>query len=333
MRFTDQSVQRWRQGLLAVSALLTLLACTQPGQATGDASGDSVALISAWESPLYLDHPLVGTIWRVSDQRIVTAEEFTDSLSESSYLLLGEKHDNPDHHQLQLNVLRHLLGSNLVTSVSFEMMDSSFADRLASLELSGFDSLQQLKEALQWDEAGWDWDFYGPLVAEALNAGVSVQTANLSGERIGQVYGEPLEPQIAGVLDALALEQMNSEIDESHCNMLPPSQFPAMVRVQQARDHAMASSLAVNDPAGRLNILLAGNYHVRRDLGVPRYLRALDPEIEPDSIFSLALLEVDPDSTDPMDYLQAYSDLLPFDYVWFTPAITDEDYCAGFSSQ
>ncbi|MEZ5489345.1 MAG: ChaN family lipoprotein [Gammaproteobacteria bacterium] len=318
---------------MAASALLSLLACTQPGQVAGVASDDSVALIPAWQSPLYQDHPLVGAIWRAGDKRFVTAEELTGSLSASSYLLLGEKHDNPDHHQLQLNLLRHLLGNDLVTSVSFEMMDSSFADRLAGVEQSGFGSLQQLKEVLQWDEAGWDWDFYGPLVAEALKAGVAVQTANLSGERVGQVYGEPLDPQIAGVLDAPALEQMNSEIDESHCNMLPPSQFPAMVRVQQARDHAMASSLAAIAPGGRVNILLAGNYHVRRDLGVPRYLLALDPEIEPDSILSVALLEVDPDSSDPMDYLQAYSDVLPFDYVWFTPALTDEDYCAGFRSQ
>ena len=201
---------------------------------------------------------------------------------------------------------------------------------LEQLEESGFDSTAELRSFLEWDD-GWNWDFYGPLVAASLDAGVRVLTANLTAEQVSEVYAAPLAAEIAGVLDSDDLEQMHIEIDESHCNMLPASQFPAMVRVQQARDHQMAVSLAAMESTDRLNILVAGNYHVRRDLGVPRYLASLLPEIPAEEVLSLALLEVDPQSENPSDYLQAYSDELPFDLVWFTPAISDEDYCAGFS--
>ena len=79
----------------------------------------------------------------------------------------------------------------------------------------------------------------------------------------------------------------------------------------------------------KLRMLVAGNYHIRRDLSVPNYLLALDPALSPDQIVTLAILEVDPKSDDPLDYQQAYSDVMPYDYIWFTPALTDEDYCAS----
>jgi uncharacterized iron-regulated protein len=194
-----------------------------------------------------------------------------------------------------------------------------------------FDSLEQLSDYLQWDSDGWDWSFYGPLVADSLSAGVSIRSANITAAQVGEIYGLSEYPAVAGILDEAAMEQLNREIDESHCGLLPASQFPAMVRVQQARDHRMAASLTATVDEKRMNLLIAGNYHVRQDLGVPRYLLAAYPGLEPGDILSVALLEVDPRSEDPREYLQGYSERLPFDYIWFTPAISDEDYCASLA--
>ncbi len=322
-----------RSGQLAATTgllLTALIACRQPGTEFND-SATFFNRFDSWQSPLYLEHTLAGQIWRVEDQQPMSPGQLMQEISAARFLLLGEKHDNPDHHRLQLAILRGLLADGLVSSVSFEMLDSRTTSGLEQVERGGFDSMEELRELLQWDEEGWNWDFYGPLVAESLNAGVEVRAANISPETVGQVYVEPLDPQIAAVLNDSALEQLNIEIDQSHCNMLPPSQFPAMVRVQQARDHQMASSLGKAGPRARLDVLVAGNFHVRHDLGVPGYLRSLRPDVPGSVVVSLALLEVNPESDNPADYLQAYSDVLPYDYVWFTPAISDEDYCAGFS--
>ncbi|MCB1672240.1 MAG: ChaN family lipoprotein [Gammaproteobacteria bacterium] len=300
----------------------------RPESEVGNSAGEGQI---SWQSGLYLDHPLSGRIWRSEDQQFLSEPQLMQELGTASYLLIGEKHDNPDHHSLELVLLRQLLAAGRVASVAFEMLDTSNVPGLEKIQQDGFGSLTELRDGLQWDQEGWDWDFYGPLIAASLEAGVPVAAANIDRAEVSQVYAEPLAPAIAGVLDQTAIERMNEEIDASHCNMLPPSQFPAMVRVQQSRDHRMASSLVATTPGDRLNVLVAGNYHVRRDLGVPRYLQALLPDREPGAILTVALLEVDPDSTDPADYLQAYSDLLPYDYVWFTPAISNEDYCAGFS--
>lgn len=314
---------------LALFTLLPLVACAQSQAIRNSDAQAPLRAPDTWQSALYLDHPLVGRIWRASDDQFVSGAELAQAIDGSRFVLLGEKHDNPDHHHLQAAMLDYLLRRDRVAAVSFEMMDTGFAARLTDADRLRTLTLAELKDALQWDEEGWNWDFYGPLIERALQAEVTVTPANLTGEAMGRVYAEPLPAAIAEVLDAAAREQLDQEIDASHCGLLPASQFPAMVRVQQARDHQMATSLAATDIPGRLNLLIAGNYHVRKDLGVPRYLLALRPEADAGDVLSIALLEVDPESEIPGDYLQAFSAQPPFDYVWFTPAISDEDYCAS----
>jgi uncharacterized iron-regulated protein len=326
--FDNKAVRRVLTGIVAVVPLLS--ACAQ---SPANSPIELPTTITEWESGLYTEHDLVGSLWHVHSNRLVSINDFAKALDTSRFVLLGEKHDNPDHHRIQQNILRYLLATEQVGTVSFEMMDSGFDERLAGLADQQLYSTAQLKDFLQWDDAGWNWSFYGPLIGDALAADIAVRSANISMEQMREVYAQPLEPAVANVMDAAAMEQLNIEIDESHCNMLPASQFPAMVRVQQARDHAMATSLSAQDSPDRKNVLIAGNYHVRQDLGVPNYLLALRPDIQRGDVLSLAILEVSPESDDPLDYLYAYSDLMPFDYVWFTPAISDEDYCAGLTTQ
>jgi uncharacterized iron-regulated protein len=112
--------------------------------------------------------------------------------------------------------------------------------------------------------------------------------------------------------------------------MLPASQFPAMVRVQQSRDYAMAQSLRLVAPeVGKTNLLIAGNYHIRQDLGVPNYLMAQHDALSRDQIVSVSFMEVDEEVEEPAEYLQQFGAVRAFDFVWFTPAISNQDYCAS----
>ncbi|MFM1895529.1 MAG: hypothetical protein RLZZ385_603 [Pseudomonadota bacterium] len=283
----------------------------------------------AWQSPLLRDHPLVGRIWDQQAQQFISPEELLAAAAAARFLLLGEKHDNPDHHSLQRALLSRLLQASPAPLLSFEMLDSSQTPVLAQLRESGPGTLEELRSALSWDEEGWDWAFYGPLIHDALSAGITVRAGNISREEMGQVYREPLDAAVAAVLGEAALTVLNNEIDVSHCGQLPASQFPAMVRVQQSRDFAMAGSLSAPAEAGQ-RILIAGNFHIRQDLGVPAYLVASGAAADLDEVVSLALLEVSAESEVPTDYVEGQDGLSAYDYVWFTPMLTDEDYCAAF---
>ena len=285
-----------------------------------------------WESQLHAGHALVGMIWDSQADEFIEADELLARTEKAIYLLLGEKHDNPDHHALQLRVLDHVLQTNNVLTVSFEMMSSDQQPLLQELSAYRQSSLEQVNEYLQWDNESWDWDYYGPLLHSAIGAGVLINAANITNEEMMQVYGAPTAAEIEGVLDEQTMVALEKDIDDSHCGMLPESQFPAMVRVQQARDFAMADSLDSNTQE-QLRVLIAGNYHIRRDLGVPNYLLNRQSSLEESQIVSLAFMEVDEASNDPVDYLQQFGSVKAYDYIWFTPAISDEDYCALLRQQ
>ncbi|HAR90981.1 MAG TPA: hypothetical protein DCR45_08405, partial [Gammaproteobacteria bacterium] len=78
-----------------------------------------------WQSVLYADHQLVGKIWSSREQQFISPDNLWPSLISASYLLLGEKHDNPDHHAIQLAVIERLISDGAVSQMTFEMLDSN----------------------------------------------------------------------------------------------------------------------------------------------------------------------------------------------------------------
>jgi hypothetical protein len=60
---------------------------------------------------------------------------------------------------------------------------------------------------------------------------------------------------------------------------------------------------------------------------VPAYLGRSAPTAR---AASLAFLEVGRERADPEGYAARFESRLPFDYVWFTPAVDDEDPCEKF---
>ena len=281
-----------------------------------------------WESTLNTGHELVGVVWDVKNASVISRPNLQTELGRGDYLLLGEKHDNPDHHTLQALVTTAILQSNKLSALSLEMMDSTIQSKLDLILDQDFSSLDDLKSYLDWDSDGWNWDFYSPLIQLAVNSSIPLYAGNISTETMRSVYGAEQPSPLQKIVGPEVMDQLLSDIDASHCGLLPESQFPPMVAVQQARDSAMAGSLVRPQP-NRLSILIAGNYHARQDLGVPNYLLASDGDLERDDIVSLAFMEVSEELTNAGDYVESTAGVSAYDYIWFTPAVSNEDYCAS----
>ena len=141
---------RFGLSLAGLTFLLVLTSCARP---VSEITSATLTPPGDWQSALYSDHPLVGAIWQSDAGRFVSVEELAAALDSSRMVLLGEKHDNPDHHRLQQNILAYLLAGDQVSSVAFEMMDSEFDSRIDGLGEMQIDSLDQLKAQLEWDDA------------------------------------------------------------------------------------------------------------------------------------------------------------------------------------
>ena len=281
-----------------------------------------------WDSKLYDDHPLVGKIWSSELKIFLSAEQIENALLGAKYLILGEKHDNPDHHILQRSIIEHLIANNNLSLLAFEMMDPDSQKRLDDIQSESLEDLLAIQEYLNWDTEGWEWSYYGPLIRSAYESAVPMVGANISSSTMMELYGLSALPKEIDILEQSMKQQLNLDIDESHCGLLPESQFPAMVRVQQGRDYSMSQSLGPVDIEGT-KVLIAGNYHARKDLGVPNYLLENNPGVTPEEIISLSLMEVDPSETEPEMYLQQHGEMAAYDYIWFTPVISEVDYCAS----
>jgi uncharacterized iron-regulated protein len=318
-----------RQALRAV-ALWMLLTGLAP-----DASPEA-----SWQAPLWQDHPLVGRIWNVAAGELIDSAALVGHLGRGRFVLLGEKHDNPDHHRLQAWLLRALIAAGRRPAVGFEMFSVDDAPAIAQQVAAHPSDAVGLAEAVNWQRSGWpDWAMYRPIAEAALQAKLPIVATNLSPATVRSLGQSGTVALDATFADRLGLDRplaadtqtaMAEEIREAHCGYAAEKQINAMMLVQRARNAQMAESLAV---AGQQDgaVLIAGAGHVRRDYGIPAYLASKVPGA---SVISVAFLEVSQDVREPTAYATRFDrQTLPFDYVWFTPRVDDQDPCAAFEEQ
>jgi uncharacterized iron-regulated protein len=291
--------------------------------------------LAPWRAPLGQAHPLTGRIWDVKAQRFVSAGDVAAGLAGARYVLLGEKHDNPDHHAIQAALVRALLAAGRRPVVAFEQFTADQAPALARHLAAAPRDAAGVAEAVNWKRSGWpDFALYQPIVEAALEAGVPVVAANMGTATIRSVArGEPnaLPPDLAAryaldrPLAPAAQARLTAEIRDAHCGHLPPARVDSMVLAQRARDATLAESLVRANTAG--GVLIAGVGHVRRDHGVPLYLAMREPGAR---VAVVAPVEVRERLTRPEDYATLFDGSLPFDWIWFTPRMDDADPCARF---
>jgi uncharacterized iron-regulated protein len=307
------------------------------GYAAFAVSGCSVG---SWKSPVDRNHPLTGRIWDVSSARFIDSRSLVIYLARADFLLLGERHDSPDHHLLQADVLRSLIAVGRRPAVGFEMFSVDDAIAIADQLAAAPNDAAGLGSAVNWNERGWpDWAMYQPIAEAALEAKLRIVATNLSHASAKRMRSDgiaALEPRVTRELgldrppSESMFANMAADIRDSHCGYASEESVKLMVGVQRARDAQMAHNLiAASDSDGA--ILVAGAGHVRNDYGVPVYLSTKAPG---KLVISLAFLEVDQQKTEPYSYALPYPNgRLPFDYVWFTPRVDDENPCEKFKSQ
>src|SRR5688572_17592742 len=125
----------------------------------------------------------------------------------TDFLLIGEQHDAPDHHRIEREAVEALAAKGQLAALAIEMAEQGEDTRL----LPASASEEQVRKALRWNEPGWPWQAYGPVVMAAVQAGVPVLGANLPRARMKdamadvsldvQLSAEALQAQQAAVRD------------------------------------------------------------------------------------------------------------------------------------
>lgn len=284
-----------------------------------------------WRASMLADHELVGRIVDVETGRTLTPDELLRALAGARYVLLGERHDHPDHHTRQAWVVRHLLEEGRKPIVAFEMFDrrdqAAIDEHFRARPADAFG----LGNAVDWEAKGWpDWSMYAEIVEAAVAGGAPIVGANLSRDavmaaaRTGIVEVDGRE-QLLPELPSEQMSAMRDELYEAHCRHLPKEMMGKMAVAQVARDATLARTMLAAD-RGDGAVLVTGNGHARTDRGVPWHLREQGAK---GTIAAVGMLEVRKDETDLAAYGEDDSPP-PYDFVWFTPGLERGDPCEAF---
>lgn len=233
------------------------------------------------------------------------------ALMPTNFLLIGEQHDAPEHQRIEREAVEALAAKGQLAALALEMAEQGQDTR----ELSPKATEAQVRAALRWNDAGWPWKAYGPVVMAAVQAGAPVLGANLPRARMKDAMGDvSLDAQ----LSPAALKAQQDAVRSGHCDALPESQIGPMTRIQIARDRAMAQTLIEAKSPGKTVLLVSGAGHSPRVTGVPQHLPT-DMEVR-----VVRLVAGDAPSADKGPAI--------YDATWLTPALPPKDYCAEFKA-
>lgn len=189
-------------------------------------------------------------------------------VADAAVLIFGELHDQPDQQRQVADEVRRRAEAGTLAAVVLEMAERGRDTRTLRADADE----ARVREALGW--RGWPWEPYAAIVMHAVRAGVPVIGGNLPRETMRDAMrDDTLDARVAPpVLDRLA-----RAVRDGHCGLLPQSQEAGMVRIQIARDRALAATVAeahARAAPGHDVLLLAGAQHASRDRGVPLHLPA-----------------------------------------------------------
>jgi uncharacterized iron-regulated protein len=199
-------------------------------------------------------------------------------------LLLGEVHDNAQGHKLRYELLRQRVEAGWRPAIVMEQFDRENQDLVDKAQKGCADAQCVIQVA---GGARWDWQLYYPVIQLALNYHLPLVAGNLSRADASRVVRDGVassfdpksvkEYKLDQPLPTAVTSAQQQEIIAGHCNMLPEMMVGGMVNAQVARDIWMAR--IVRDQQPRDVVLIAGNGHVRKDIGVGYWIHQVAPAL------------------------------------------------------
>ncbi len=225
--------------------------------------------------------PKVGEILHVPTGVFVTEAQMLDAATDARIVYVGETHDNPASHRLELALLKALaeryprkvaLGMEMLTPEQQPVLDKWVADRLSEKEL--------LEQSRWYEIWRMDFDYYKALFHFCRENGIPIIGLNATRKQVEAVASDDLskldEAQRAGIpkLDMTDPYQqaLVKAVYGGHAH--GGGSEARFLRVQTLWDETMAANVAryLSSPegSGRRMLVIAGGHHVSYGVGIPR---------------------------------------------------------------
>lgn len=222
-----------------------------------------------------------------------------DSLPQAQVYVLGEIHDNAEHHRRQARAVAAIRPAAVV----WEMLTEEQAARMPADRSDP----AAVAEALDWEGSGWpEFTLYAPILEAAGPArhygGEVPREAARGAFEDGAAAVFRGDARIFGLDRALDDAERNTREEEqfaAHCEAMPRAMMGGMVEAQRLRDAELARQVlkALSETGGPVAVI-TGSGHARTDWGMPAALARAAPGV---GVLSIGQSESDPGPEAPWD--------------------------------
>jgi len=240
----------------------------------------------ASSTPVLADACLAPGQWLQPGGERVAPTALFDELAEQAVVLLGEQHDNPDHHRWQLQTLAGLHARHPDMVIGLEMLPREAQPALDAWVAGELDEADFVAASDWYAAWGYDPALYFPILHFARLNRIPVKALNITPALRRRLAEEtwsdiPLAERHGITVPApppAAYRNSLAELYARHPTGRGSRGLERFITAQLAWDRAMAVALLEARESGALVVGLIGQGHLRFGHGVPHQLSDLGIE-------------------------------------------------------
>ncbi len=223
-------------------------------------------------------HFMVGQIVHIETGEPLSFERFIEQLESRDLVFIGEVHDNPEHHLIQVQILQSLMarqGPLTVAMEFFQKPQQAIVDRYLAGKSTESEFLEEVNWKKQWS---FDYSFYRPLILAVKEKGGKILAINAPNDIVKKVARTGLSS-----LDPDERSQLADDIDlnkEKHRTYLQEvfkneahhvlNDFDYFYQAQCVWEDTMAENISkALKNKNEVMVVLAGNGHIINKYGIP----------------------------------------------------------------
>jgi len=205
-----------------------------------------------------------------------------DAVRDADVVYVGESHDDPDHHALQVEVLRRLHDvSGGKAMLGMEMFQRPYQEHLDAYVAGKIDELEMLRRTEYFGRWNFDYTLYAGLWRLCRERGIPIVALNVSRD-----LTRPVGRGGLGSLTPEQRAQLPADIDfedpvhrarieaifTTGAHPVPAETLENMYQAMTVWDEVMAESAAdrlAAAPAGSKMLVIAGKHHIEGRTGIP----------------------------------------------------------------
>jgi uncharacterized iron-regulated protein len=219
---------------------------------------------------------------RVSDKKAADLAEVVKNVERADVIFIGETHDNAQHHQAQLDIVRSLHAKKFPIAIGLEMFTSLDQQKLDDWTAGKLD--EETFKPIYSRNWSYGWPLYRDLFIFARDNHIPLIALNIPKSVISKVVAQgssalqesEIPPKMSWTLNESQATYMRA-IARQVKNSLPEKLLARLCEAQALRNNGMAWNVAKYKRKHQADkvVVLAGTWHAVKN-GVPELLSAYD---------------------------------------------------------